>query len=134
MFQQPWLSKLGFGNCAVHWTCPLFVAIQILSLGGIAHIVASPANSCYMMYLSASLCLEAPKGVIDFGIASRGSCLSEERTGTYFPLRQLGVEKGQVTSGEYGSKTPKQPKHLQNNGKPNKTITGLITWIGLRLD
>ena len=28
----------------------------------------------------------------------------------------------------------KQPKCLQNKGKPNKTTIGLITWVGVKLD
>ena len=33
-----------------------------------------------------------------------------------------------------GSETQKQPKWLQNKGRPNKTIIGLIRGIGLKLD
>ena len=40
----------------------------------------------------------------------------------------LGSKKTMVN---LGSKTPKQPKRLQNKGKPNKTGIGLITGIAL---
>ena len=42
----------------------------------------------------------------------------------------MGVEKDTVSLGS----THKQPKCLQNNGKTNKTIIGLITGIALKLD
>ena len=45
---------------------------------------------------------------------------------------RFGGRKGQMVN--LASKTPKQPKSLQNKGKPNKTTIGLITAIGLKLD
>ena len=42
----------------------------------------------------------------------------------------MGVEKDKVSLGS----THKQPEFLQNKGKTNKTIIGLITGIGLKLD